>query len=609
MGARSTLFMALCAAGIAASGCTGAVGQDNSTGGPGTGATTGGPGAGGAGPTGGTTGTAGSGAPGTGGGTGPGTAGSTGGGGSTGTAGSGVVMLPNSPLASGPTWRLANYEFVNSIHDLLGVTVDTPLEPDAPSDGDFRVGGIASDNTVTTYHTAAMEIAAKALKTLATIEPCYGTATGAAQATCASMIVSDLGPKFYRRPLDPTQVTGLTTVYSTIAGSYGFQAGVQALLEALIQSPYFLYHLELEEESMGVVGGMPTKVPVTGFSMASRLSYLLWGSTPDATLMTEAGAGRLTTAAQINAQVTRMLADPRLLPGMRNFYEQWLKVLDLPLSKVKNPVTNVDYGTLYTSDMQASLRASFDAQVDAALWGTGDSIHALLTGTDAYVDANVAKIFGATGVTGTTLQKITVDPTQRLGIMTHPAIMTVFATDTSSHPIKRGVFFWDKFLCSPLPNPPPDVPPFVPPPPGQSLRQDYEIMTSKGTCPACHSLINPVGFLFEHYDSMGYYRTVDDNGLPVNSATTIVGTSDTMLDMPTTDAVQFASRLGADDSVVASCMVKELYRYTVKRKEASGDMQSLATLTDTFNQSGRSVKALLTGLTQSEAFLNRLNVQ
>jgi hypothetical protein len=594
----------LCAAAALAMSCQGAIGGSSSGSGSGN---AGGVGTGNAGSgTGVGTGTGGSGMTGVG----TGTGGATGSG--TGTGGTGIVTLPGSALQSGPVLRLANYEFLNSLHDILGITPAVVLEPDAPSTGDFRIGGPAGDSTVSTYHTAAMVIATQALKTLGTVEPCFTTAAAGAataQTACANTIATDLGPKFYRRPLDPTQLTGLNNVYSSIATKYGFANGVQAMIEALVQSPYFLYHLELEEEAMGAPTGM-NKVPVTGYSMASRLSYLLWGSTPDAMLMTAAGAGQLSTPAQVSAQATRLLADQRLVGGMRNFYEQWLKVLDLPTSKVKNPVTNTDYASLYTPAVQASLRASFDAQVDAALWGTGDSVKALLTGTDAYVDGNIAAIFGAAGVTGNTLQKITVNPAQRSGIMTHPAIMTVFATETASHPIKRGVFFWDKFLCQPLPNPPPNVPPFMPPAPGQSLRADFEMMTADPvSCQPCHKRINPVGFLFEHYDSMGYYVTTDSNGQPVNSATTIVGTGDPMLDVATTDAVQFTQHLGADDSSVAQCMVNQLYRYAVHRHEASGDMASLTTLTDTFNTSQRNVKTLLGGLTQSEAFLYRLNVQ
>jgi hypothetical protein len=605
MRARSTSFLTLSLAlgvgCVATMGCAGSIGDQ---GGQSSGSAGSATGTAGTSPTGIGTGTAGTSITGVG----TGTSGMTG----TGAAGTGIVMLPNSPLQSGPTLRLANYEYLNSVRDLLGINANVQLEPDSPSSGDFRIGGPASDNTVNTYHAGAEALAAQALVTLGTIETCYTTAltgTAAAQTACAGTIVADLGPKFYRRPLDPAAATGLNGVYSTIAGKYGFKVGVQAVLEALLQSPYFLYHLELEEQAMGG-SATGTKVPVTGYSMAARLSYLLWGSTPDAMLLMSASSGQLTTAAQIQAQAARLIGDQRTVSGLRNFYEQWLKVLDLPSSKVINPSTNIDYGALFTPDVQTSLRASFDAQVDAALWGPGDSVKTLLTGTDAYVDGNIAKIFGATGITGTTLQKITVDPTQRAGIMTHPAIMSVFATDTSSHPIKRGVFFWDKFLCQPLPNPPPNVPPFVEPAPGQSLRKDFEVLTADAqTCQPCHMRINPVGFLFEHYDSMGYYRTVDSNNQPVDSATTIVGTNDAMLDLPTTDAVQFAGRLGADEGAVANCMVSNVYRYAMHRHEAGGDATALKTLTDTFTASGRSVKALLASLTQSEAFLNRLNVQ
>jgi hypothetical protein len=188
--------------------------------------------------------------------------------------------------------------------------------------------------------------------------------------------------------------------------------------------------------------------------------------------------------------------------------------------------------------------------------------------------------------------------------------MSIFATETSSHPIKRGVFFWDKLLCQPLPNPPPNVPPFMAPAPGQSLRKDFEVMTADPvSCQPCHKRINPLGFLFEHYDSMGYYVSTDSNGQPVDSSATLVGTGEATLDVATTDAVQFAGHLGAADAGVAQCMVNQIYRYAVHRHEASGDAMALASLTDTFNKSGRNVKMLLSALTQSEAFLYRLNVQ
>src|SRR4029079_13120959 len=163
------------------------------------------------------------------------------------------------------------------------------------------------------------------------------------------------------------------------------------------QSPYFLYHLELEERAKGI-----GKVSVTGHSMASRLSYLLGAWVPDAALLAKAAADQLSSAEQIQGEVLRMLADPKAKIGLRNFYEQWLRIESMPLSKTGKSAD------LYTQAAQTSIRASFDAQVDAAMWSQGASLTALLSGNKAFVDANIAPIFGMQGITGTALQEVTV---------------------------------------------------------------------------------------------------------------------------------------------------------------------------------------------------------
>jgi hypothetical protein len=588
MRTRSTLFLALSVASLAGIGCNGAIGGAGS-GSPGSGDSTGtNPGSAGSGAAGTSAGSAGTSA------------------GSAGTTGAaGVVPPPGSALQWQPVLRLADYEYSNSARDLLGIQVNVPLEPDAPSTGGFRIGGPAGDNTVSVYHSAAITLAAQAMTTLSSIETCFGTAaTGnaAAQTACANTIIADLGAKAYRRPLDAMTTAGLTTVYTAVAAKYGFATGVQSVIEAILQSPYFLYHLELEEYAKGA-----GKVAVTGYSLASRLSYFIWGSIPDTTLTQAAANGQLTTAAQALTQAQRMVADARALPGMRNFYEQWLELLDLPLSKGDNTVTNINYGTLFTPAMQASIKASFDAQLDDAFWGGTDAVKALLTSTNAFVDVNTAQLFGLTS-TSATVQKMAVDPTQRAGILTHPAIMSIAATDTQSHLIKRGVFFWDKLLCQPLPDPPANVPAFVEPPPGTSLRNQYATFTSNAqTCQPCHAKINPVGDLFENYDTIGRYRTVDDVGQPVVTDAVIVGASDPKLNVDTKDAVAFSANLAASDTTVVNCMVTQFYRYAVHRQEGAADAPSIMTLQSGFNTSGRSVPALLSQLTQSEVFLNRLN--
>ncbi|HVZ72293.1 MAG TPA: DUF1592 domain-containing protein [Polyangia bacterium] len=566
---------------LAVAGCNGSISDNGmSPGGPGIGSGgNGNPGNGGSG----NPGNGGSGNPGTGGSGNPGTG--------------GTVTLPGSALQSAPAYRLTNQEFTNSASDLLGVPVSVALEADAPSSGGFWIGGAASDGSVRAYHTAAIAIATQAVAAanLAKIAPCSTTAQNA---TCAGTFIDTFAPKAFRRPIDATERTALLNAFNTISGKYGFSAGMQTVIEAILQSPSFLYHLELEEQALGA-----GKQPVTGYSMASRLSYLLWATTPDDTLLQHAGAGMLSTKDQVSAEATRMLADARAKNGVRYFYEQWLKATDLPNSKTS------PFDTKYTTTLQAAIKQSFDMQMDDALWADTGSVTALLTSRTAYVNQELAPIMGVTGVTGTGMQKVQVNQAQRAGILTHPAIMATFATENTSHPIKRGVFIWGKVMCQPLPDPPANVPPFVAPSPGQSLRQDFETLTKDPTgCQPCHARINPVGFLFESYDTIGQYRTTDDNSQPVNTAVTIVGTGDPMLDTATANAPQFLDRLGADDSAVGACMVTHLYRFAAKRAEADGDTNDITTLTNTLKSSNQSFKQVLLGLTQTEIFLNRLNV-
>jgi hypothetical protein len=525
-------------------------------------------------------------------GTGATTAGSAG----TGATGGGAT---GSEVTEQPTWRLTNTEYANTLRDLLGIDVTTPLDPDGAAAG-YTAGLGARDAAVSGYHAAALSVSSQTAQLLKLV-PCDASTIAATPADCAAKFIDAIGPKAFRRPMDADTRTALTGLFGVVNAKFGFNAGVQALTEQILQSPYFLYHLELEEQSQG-----PGQVAVTGYSMASRLSYLIWASMPDDALFAKAAAGQLSTATQVASEATRMLADQKARPGLRNFYEQWLKVRSIPLSK------SGKYAAAY--DPQ-SLLASFDAQADAALWSATGGLTTLLTGTQAFANATIAPLFGATGVTGTSLVPVSTNPAQRAGILMHPAIMATLATDTGSHPIKRGVFVWDQIVCQALPDPPPNIPAFPGVPPNSSVRQAFEAFTAPALCQGCHSKINPVGFLFESYDTVGAYRTIDDNGQPVNSQVTIAGAldttgnPDTTLNVPTPNAVQFVTNLVADGTLTTRCMVTQLYRYALRRMESSADQATISKLATSYTSASQSTASLLGGLAQTPGFLNRLNGQ
>jgi hypothetical protein len=510
------------------------------------------------------------------------------------------MVLPGTTLVPQPTFRLTNNEYANTVRDLLGsAATQVTLDPDGAAAG-FSAGLVVGDEAVRAYHTAAISLASRAAS--ATYVTALLQANGCANAAtpddaCAATFISTWVPKAFRRPVDPTVNTALVNLYTAVKGQFGFAGGLQAVIEEVLQSPNFLYHLELEEQAQGA-----GKVAVTGYSMASRLSYLLWSSMPDATLVAHAAAGQLSTVQQIQAEVTRMVADPKARPGLRNFYEQWFRLAELPTTKTGT------YGTMYTQAVQDSIRASFDAQMDAALWADTGSVNALINGKTVYADANIASLlYGVTGVTSTTPQAIPV--TNRAGIMSHPAVMATFATDNGTHPILRGVFLWDALLCEPLPDPPAGVPVFPGVQPGSSVRKQYETFTSPALCQACHSRINPVGFLFENYNTLGAYTTTDDTGSPVDLTNlTISGTGDSTIDGASVSETDLMNKLAASPSLATGCFVKHLYRYLTKRDELSADAATLQSLTTGFTSSNQSVKQLLGALTQTEAFLYRANV-
>ena len=507
---------------------------------------------------------------------------------------------PGSPIQAAPTWRLTNLEYKNSVQDLLGVATTTPLDPDGAMAG-YRAGLVAGDATVQAYYDAAVAIAAAV--NVQQLAPCEAAAAMAGGADCAGKFIDALGPKAFRRPVDAETRTALLALFSGISAQFGYEAGIRGLLEELLQSPYFLYHLELEEQAKGAGA-----VKVTGYSMASRLSYLIWGTMPDDALFAKAKADQLSTPEQIESEARRLLADPRAHVGLYNFYEQWLRADRLP------PVKGGKYQSAYDNGMRASILASFNAQVDASLWQPQDGVNVLLTATQAFVNEQTAPLFGVAGIKGAALQVASVNPAERIGISSHPAIMGALATEDGTHPIQRGVFVWDQLLCQDLPNPPPDIPVFPGVPANSSVRQAFETFTSSPKCQACHMRINPVGFLFESYDTLGTFTKVDDNGQAVNTAGTIVGAvsstgeNDAAVNVATATAVDLAKNMSGSASV-AQCLVRQLYRYTVKRHETPGDDAAIGTLAGAFAGTAQRMPELLIGMTRAEAFTNRWNQQ
>jgi hypothetical protein len=503
--------------------------------------------------------------------------------------------VPSPGLA--PLRRLTQSEYNNTVRDLLG-------DPTRPADAfppDQQVGDFTNTAVALTvppllaqaYQSAAEQLAGVAVKNLSTLVPCDPTKTG--EDACAQQFVAAFGKRAYRRPLTPQELDGLFALYQTNRSGADFANGIQAIVEAILQSASFLYRIEFGD----VAQPMGRAVPLTSYEMASRLSYFLWGSMPDGVLFAAADAGQFATKEQLAAQARRMLKDPRARPAVQQFYTEWL-TLDRVAGAVKDPTTYPQF----TATLQSAMQKETLAFIDWVIWQSDARMQTMLTAPVSFLNAELATLYGVTGVTGTALQQVKLDPTQRAGLLTQPALMTVLGKPDRSSPVVRGKFVRERILCQTVSPPPANIvitPPHVTP--GVSTRQTFSEHDKVPACKGCHALMDPIGFGFENFDGIGKWRTVDQ-GQPVDASGTL---SSSDVDGPFHGVVELANKL-AQSQEASDCVVTEWFRYAFARGETPDDACTMASLKRAFASASFDIRELLVGVTQTDAFRYRPEV-
>jgi len=327
--------------------------------------------------------------------------------------------------------------------------------------------------------------------------------------------------------------------------------------------------------------------------MASRLSYLLWGSTPDPTLLLAASQGGLRTRAEIEAQARRLLADGRARDVVRYFTFQLMGLHDVRY------LPNLGVNAGFTQEIADLILEETRLYIDEITWrGPGD-LQALLTSPISFLNGPLAAFYGVPGVTGDGFTKVSLDPARRGGLLTQPSILARTSNGLSSSPSKRGLLVLGQILCAPIVSAPVNVPP-----PALSTtlttRERYQEATSSAPCALCHMHFDPVGFAFEHYDAVGRWRDTE-NGRPIDARgelfqTDARGSFD--------GAVALAQRLAAGQDARA-CYVGKWMGFAYGRAETADDACSRRLLMDAFAASNGNIPELLIALTQTDAFVFR----
>lgn len=447
-------------------------------------------------------------------------------------------QVPDVPLR-----RMTGFEYRNTVADLfVGITLpgfELPVDDVREGFDNNADALVPSKLHIDQYNAAAEAIAAAAVADPALLIDC----TPDSDPNCARRFVTEFGARAFRRPLSAEEVEDFQAFFTAPPGDTSFVDGLEVTLQLMLQAPQFLYRIELHE-----AGGAPGELAaLDGWQVASRLSYFLWGSMPDPALFTAAESGQLATPEQIEAEARRMLNDPRAERAFLHFFDQWSD-----LGRVDLVTKLADDG--YDDATRAAMKEEFERFVRDVLFTPEGSFGDLLQSNRSFVNDRLAGLYGVTPPGPDLWAEIEFDPAQRAGIFTQLAFLAGHGHPLNPSPVKRGNYMLQNLLCTSVGSPPPiaEAMGSPKPMPGMTNREVYTELTSGEQCINCHMVINPVGFAFEHYDTMGRFR-LEDQGKPVDASGSFGSYS-------YADAIEFMANL-VDDPQAQNCFTRKWLVY------------------------------------------------
>src|SRR3954467_3842556 len=407
---------------------------------------------------------------------------------------------------------------------------------------------------------------------------------------CARKILTSLAGEAYRRTPNNEDVESLMTFYGEGRKGHDFEAGIKAALQALLASPRFVFRFE----STPTLAKAGQSYRISDIDLASRLSFFIWNTVPDAELVKVATAGTLHTPAMLDKQVRRLLADPRAESLSTRFASQWLRLQD---------VEKIHPDALLFPSFDNGLAESYKRETQLffnSIVREDRNILDLLTADYTFVNERIAKVYRMPNIVGEQFQRVTV-PDERRGILGQGSVLMQTAVADRTSPVQRGKWIMEVLLGSPPPAPPPDVPPLddtkAATATGKPLstRERMEEHRKSPACASCHRVIDPLGLALEHFDVVGAWR-IKDNGVVVDAngvlydGTKLGGVADLR-----------QALISHSDSIIRN-FTDNLMAYALGRRIEYYDQPTIRAIAKKAAQSNNRFSAFVLGIVNSAAF-------
>ena len=508
-----------------------------------------------------------------------------------------------------PIRRLTHLQYDNTVRDLLGDTT----RPTRSFPSEDYVNGYTNQASAQVITPAMTELYGQVAERLGRNAFRYGdevgllpcAPSGPADLGCAQEFVSDFGFKAFRRPLtEAEREAHVDLLLQWAEPDKSFLSGASAVIEAMLQSPHFLFLVPHETDSRS-----------KPYEIASRLAYALWNTPPDQELLAAAAAGGLVTRSSVDAHARRLLASERAKETFDDFLSQWMR-FDRLRNSVKDRNRFRDFGPAVAESMtEESLRL-----FRHLAWGDLD-FREFFTAEYTFVDDFLTKVYDMSDPSVPFGKTAYPDDSTRSGILGHGTFLAQTGKPIHTSPTERGLFVREHFLCQTIPPPPPGVDTSLPPltlggrP--MTIRETMEeLHASQPVCASCHKLVDPIGYGFEHFDTVGAYRETEpvrveptpqqeregakatEHSLPIDSTGFVAGIADSAFESP-----QDVGRILAQSPICQKCIVRQLFRYLFGRSETSRDTPVIERAYNRFERSGFVFRELVLGLVVTEEFL------